>query len=151
MSAAGASTPSAPRFRFGTLAIVATASLSANLALLWHYINRPPFVMVMRPAADGGATLQFIQPHDLDDRTSTSPEFHVDAKLEGQVVVSLDSPHVAVPGAVVELGDVTLLPGAFQLRFGDDVMNVMSSGVHWKGRGYQWKAARGDVVDDGAE
>jgi hypothetical protein len=126
------------RSTFIGLAIVAAASVLANLALLRHYINEPPFVLIMKPAAEGGATVQFIQPHDLEDRTSVSPEFHVDVQLEEPFIESLDSANVTIPGAVVELGDVTILPGAFHLRFGDDVFYVMSSRVHLKGVDYEW-------------
>jgi hypothetical protein len=139
------------RLNFIVLAIIAAASLFANLVLFWHYVNEPPFVLIMKPATDGGATVQFIQPHDHDGRTSASPEFHVDVELKGPFVESLDSANVAIPGAVVELGDVTLLPGAFHIKFGDDVFYVMSSRVHLKGVDYAWAAANGGVAVVGAE
>ena len=135
------------RSAFIGVAIVAACSLLAHLLLFRHYVNGPPFVVIMRPAADGGATVQFIQPRDLDERTSVSPEFHVDVKLDRPFVESLDSRRVMIPGAIVELGDTTILPGAFHLRFGKEVMYVMSSRVNWKGIDYKWEAASGGVVE----
>ena len=139
------------RSTFIGLAIVAAASLLANLVLLRHYINKPPFVLIMKPAVEGGATVQFIQPQNRDDRTSASPEFHVDVELQAPFIASLDSPNVTIPGAVVEHGDVTLMPGAFVLRFGDDVFQVMSSRVHLKGVDHDWEAADEGGAVNGAD
>ena len=123
-------------------------SLLANLFLFVHYIrfHRPPFAMMMTPAADGGATVQFVQPFDWDGRRAASPEFHVDVELAGPFLESLNSASVKIPGVVVELGDVTLFPGAFHLRFGDEVMQIMESRVHWRGKDYDWVEGRGEVV-----
>lgn len=133
---------------FVGLAIVAACSLLANLVLLWQCVHKPPFVMIMRPAADGGATVQFVQPQN-HGRTTASPEFHVDVELQSPFITSLNSSNVAIPGAVVELGDVTILPGAFHLRFGKEVMYVMSSRVNWKGMDYYWAEANGtDAIPD---
>jgi hypothetical protein len=128
---------SVSRSSFVMLAIVAACSLLAHLVLFRHYVNKPPFVLMMRPAADGGATVQFIQPQNRG-HTTASPEFHVDVELQAPFIASLNSSNVTIPGAVVELGDVTILPGAFHLRFGDDVFYVMSSRVHLKGVDYEW-------------
>jgi len=124
------------RSAFIGVAIVAACSLLAHLLLFRHYVNGPPFVMIMRPAANGGATVQFIQPQNRG-RTTASPEFHVDVDLQAPFITSLNSSNVTIPGAVVELGDTTILPGAFHLRFGDDVFYVMSSRVNWKGMDYE--------------
>lgn len=137
------------RSTFIGLAIVAAASLLAHLVLLRHYVNGPPFVMIMRPAANGGATVQFIQPQNRS-RTTASPEFHIDVDLQAPFITSLNSSNVTIPGAVVEFSDTTILPGAFHLRFGKEVMHVMSSRVHWKGMDYYWAEANGaDAVPDG--
>jgi hypothetical protein len=135
------------RLNFIVLAIIAAGSLFANLVLFWHYINEPPFVLIMKPAADGGTTVQIIQPHDRDGRTSASPEFHVAVDIEKPFVRALTSRHVVVPGGVIEHGDTTLMPGAFTIRFGDDVIQVMESRVHLKGMDYEWQEANGGVAN----
>lgn len=131
------------RSRFYAVAILFAASLVANLFLFAKSIRlQPPFVMMMTPAPAGGATVQFIQPLDWNGKSAASPEFHVDVELAKPFVASLTSGNVEIPGAAVELGDVTLFPGAFHLRFGDDAMQVMSSRVHWRGKDYAWEEER---------
>jgi hypothetical protein len=130
------------RSAFIGVAIVAACSLLAHLLLFRQYVNGPPFVVIMRPAADGGATVQFIQPQN-HGRTTASPEFHVDVELQAPFIESLNSGDVEIPGAIAELGDTTILPGAFYLRFGKEEMHVMSSRVNWKGVDYYWAEANG--------
>ncbi len=134
------------RSAFIGVAIVAACSLLTHLLMIRHYINGPPFVMIMRPAAKGGATVQFIQPQN-HGRTTVSPEFHVNVGFQAPFIESLNSGDVEIHGAVVEFSDTTILPGAFHLQFGKDVMYVMSSRVNWKGKDYEWKAADGGIVE----
>lgn len=78
------------RSAFIGVAIVAAGSLLAHLLLFRHYVNGPPFVMIMRPAADVGATVQFIQPQNRG-RTTASLEFHVDVELQTPCRLQLQS------------------------------------------------------------
>lgn len=91
--------------------------------------------------------MQFIQPQKRGDRTLASPDFRVNADLQSPFIASLDSTNVTIPGAVVELGDVTVMPGVFHLRFGEDVIRVMESRIHLNGRDFEWTEADGSTVE----
>ncbi|BBO35372.1 hypothetical protein PLANPX_4984 [Lacipirellula parvula] len=102
-------------------------------------------MLVMTPA-NHGAMLQFVQPEGSGGDAEVSPLFLVDVELDAPAVRVLNSGSVEVPGGEVEFHDMTITPGAFHLRFGDDLYRVMESRVEVGGVSYEW-ARQGTDVD----
>lgn len=134
-----------------TRALVATIFILLAMVILlgaclgWQSVNRPPFVLLMTPA-DSGAMLQFLKPRGRHGYPEISPLFLVDVNLDAPIVHVLDSHHVDIPNGQVELGDVTVTPGAFHIRFGDDVYRVLDSDVELRGKSYDW-SRQGEDID----
>jgi hypothetical protein len=136
---------------FAIRALITTMFILLILVILqgawisWQSVNRPPFVLVMTPA-DNGAMLQFVQPRGRDGYAEVSPLFFVEVELDMPIVRVLDSHHVDIPNGQVELGDVTVTPGAFHIRFGEDVYRVLDSDIELRGISYDW-SRQGEDVD----
>ncbi len=126
-------------WRTWAIIAIAAAGISGlrNLVLLRYYVNRPPFLLIITPA-DNHSIVQFIQPIGLDDKTVVSPKFLVDVEIDEPFQLALTSNKCAIPKAAIEHGDVTLLPGAFRIRFGDTTINVMPSRIIVDGKNYEW-------------
>jgi hypothetical protein len=102
--------------------------------LLRWWINGPPFQMVIEPG-DDQATVQFSNPGS----GRRSQQFPVEVNCEQRQVVILDSPSVTIPGGRIEFADTTLLPGRFQIRFGEKVFDVMVGTIEVDGQPFEWK------------
>jgi hypothetical protein len=116
---------------------IAVISGAANVVLLRSYVNRPPFLLMMTPA-EKGANVQFILPLGFDDEMLISPSFPIDAALDEPFQLALTSRKLTIPHASIELGDTTLLPGAFHIRFGETLFEVLSTRIRVGGKDYEW-------------
>lgn len=128
-----------------TMFILIILFILLGVWIAWQGVNRPPFVLVMTPA-DNGAMLQFVQPRARDGYAEVSPLFFVQFELDMPIVRVLDSHHVDIPNGQVELGDVTVTPGVFHIRFGKDVYRVLDSDIELRGMRYDW-SRQGEDVD----
>jgi hypothetical protein len=108
--------------------------------------SRPPFLIILQPAGTN-TTVQFIQPVGFDGKMSVSPRFAADVSISEGFQAALTSDSVSIPGAKIEHGDVTMLPGAFHIRFGGTLFQVMSHRVVVNGQDYDWLE---QPVDDGS-
>jgi hypothetical protein len=125
-----------PRFRFSlrwawVALVLLGAALFAHSA--WSSLHRDPFRMTLKPS-DGGTVIQFLQP----DRGLSSPEFHVDGKVDAPQSVDLRSGDISIPIGKVEFSDTTMYPGRFRIRFGDQEFDVMEPGIEVGSKAHPW-------------
>ena len=118
--------------------IVITIAVLCGLGIWMHY-SRPPFLILVAPYGEG-ATVQFIQPEGgLEGTRVVSPIFTINTPVKQAFQAELTSADVAIPGAVVEFSDTTILPGRFRIRFGDKSFDVMSSRIIVDGQDVGWQ------------
>jgi hypothetical protein len=139
---------SANRALIVTVALLLVLTVALSFDSVWQRVNGPPYVLVMTPA-ENGALLQFVQPEGASGDAEVSPLFHVDVELDAPAVRVLNSGSVEVPGGKIEFRDMTITPGAFHIRFGDDLYRVMEASVNVRGMIYGWarQGADVDIVD----
>jgi hypothetical protein len=101
------------------------------------YFNRPPYLLMLEPHGEG-TLVQFIQPIGLDEKMEVSPKFKIDVPSTEPFQAVLTNSSVAVPGATIEHGDTTILPGAFHIRFGDSLFQLLPPRIIVNGQDYDW-------------
>lgn len=135
---------SANRALVVTVALLLALAVALYFYSVWLRLNGPPFVVVMTPS-ESGALLQFVLPEGSGRDAEVSPLFHVDVELDSPIVRVLNSGSVEVPGGDIEFYDMTITPGAFHIRFGDDLYRVMEASVNVGGVSYGWVRQGGEV------
>lgn len=124
-------------FRVSIWTAVAVIAAAGGSAVLWKWVNRSPFILIIEPKG-GGGVVQFIQPESSSGGELRSPRFEIAGPVSKALRIVLTSRKVEVPGAVVEHGDTTITPGAFRLRFGDRVFEVMEARIIVDSISHDW-------------
>jgi hypothetical protein len=127
-----------------TVAFLLVFAVALYFYSVWQRLNGPPYVLAMSPA-ENGAMLQFVQPEGYSGGAEVSPLFLVNVELNAPAVRVLDSKSVEIPGGEIEFHDITLTPGAFHVRVGDELFRVMESRVEAGSVSYPWVPQGGEV------
>jgi hypothetical protein len=145
-----------PRHIVPTIAILAAVGLGGLFiagSFVRLYFNRPPYLILLEPHGDS-TLVQFIQPIGLDEKMEVSPKFKISLPTAEPFQAALTSSTVTVPDAHIEHGDITILPGAFHIRFGENLFKVLPARIIVDGQDYDWSARpvqAESVVDLGAD
>jgi len=121
---------------FARTAIVALVSVGLVILGLFiiNFVQGSPFQMIIQPAGSG-ASVQFVQP----GKQLASPLFPVAVPTSGPQIIILSSSRVTIPRGKITFCDTTLLPGRFQIQFGESQFDVMERAVIVDNREYAWQ------------
>ena len=106
----------------------------AGAAIVAVVLSRPfspRWLMEMRKV-DGGVSVAVRLSNEQTSRYQGVLESS-HGIAEGQTSVLLKSTSTEIPGGEIVFGDTTSLPGAFKIRFGDQILTIQESRIDLQG------------------
>ena len=111
-----------------------TLALGLIFIKLAFSLDRPPYVMILRPS-DGQTIVQFMQ----RDRRLSTTEISVDIAVDRTWIVDLIGNDISIPGLSVDFYDNAPSPGCFRMRIGSTQLQIMETSYTVNGKQYGWK------------
>lgn len=104
---------------------------------VWRAMNRPPYVLSITSHETGGM-IQLEKPGESPDDSVVSPKIRIPIAVNLDAQVRLQRDTNSIPHGTIEFMDTTTMPGRFQLRFGDVMIDVMPSSIVVNDVSYDW-------------